>query len=159
MTYALLISFVKERFESINEFLSQSPLKAESIQELATLHYDITEIVQSINGIYSSLVMLYFANIFVIFNLFVFSFLITKNYYEMSIATIFTALTNVECNVYTIALFTTIINCAAKSAAEGSNTAKLIYQIINKTPNKKIVSRVNLKSNLLKASYISFSSS
>lgn len=119
-------------------------LKIEDVLKLATIHHDITEVINVINQLYSGFVMLYFGGIFCLLNLFLFSLVITKSYYKDPAEAVMMTIANFEWNMYDIVLVLILIQSATAASSEGKNKAtSLIYKIVNTSTDGKLNGRVS----------------
>lgn len=115
----------------------------EDIQKLASIHHGLTEVIKTINQIYSTFVMLYFAGIFCMFNLFLFTLVTTKNYVKDPTEAFVSMLTNFEWNFYDVMLVIIVTRATTAASAEGKKTTKFIYKIVNTSMDSKLNGRVS----------------
>lgn len=112
------------------------------VQKLAQIHSLVAEVIGLINQIYSLFVMLYFGGIFCMFNLFLFSLVITKNYYQDFSVAVMMTVANFMWNLYDVALVFIVIRATTRASGEGRRTMNLIYKIVNTSMDGKLNSRV-----------------
>lgn len=117
-------------------------LTTDDVQKLAAIHSLLTGVIGLINQIYSVFVMLYFGGIFCVFNLFLFSLVITKNYYQDLTEAIVMTIANFEWNSYDVALVFIVIQATTGASSEGRKTMNLIYKIVNTSMDGKLNGRV-----------------
>jgi hypothetical protein len=119
-------------------------LRIEDIQKLSTIHNELTEAIKFINQIYAAFVMLYFGGIFCLFNLFLFSLVITKRYYTSNVnEAIIVTISNFEWNLYDVMLIITVIRATTGASGEGKKATSLIYKIVNTSMDEKLNGRVS----------------
>lgn len=114
------------------------------IQKLAKVHDTLCEAITVINQIYSTFMMLYFAGIFCVFNLFLFSLVITKNYYSNPNEALIVNIGNFQWNFYDLFLIFIVIRSTTAASDEGKETSSLIFKIINTSMDGKLNGRVCL---------------
>lgn len=117
-------------------------LTTADVQKLAQIHSLVAEVIGLINQIYSLFVMLYFGGIFCMFNLFLFSLVITKNYYQDFSVAVMMTVANFMWNLYDVALVFIVIRATTRASGEGRRTMNLIYKIVNTSMDGKLNSRV-----------------
>lgn len=107
------------------------------------IHQDLDDVINLINQIYSAFVMLYFGGIFSAFNLFLFSLVILKNYYEDPTEALIMLITNSEWNLYDIVIIFVIISSTTSATNEGRNSLSFIYKTVNTSTDGKLNERVS----------------
>jgi 7tm Chemosensory receptor len=112
------------------------------VQKLATIHSQLTEVIELINQIYSVFVMLFFGGIFCLFNLFLFSLVITRDYYQNLTEAIMMTISNFQWNLYDVALVVLVIQATTAASGEGRRTMSLIYKIVNTAMDGKLNGQV-----------------
>lgn len=87
--------------------------------------------------------MLYFAGIFCIFNLFLFSLVTTKTYINDPLEAFMSMMTNFEWNFYDVMLVIIVIRATTSASGEGKKTTKFIHKIVNTSMDRKLNGRVS----------------
>lgn len=137
------IDIARAEFEKSFCHFRKKSLKIEDVLKLATIHHDITEVINVINQLYSGFMMLYFGGIFCLLNLFLFSLVITKSYYKDTAEAVMMTIANFEWNVYDIVLVLMLIQSTTAASGEGKKKAtSLIYKIVNSSTDGKLNGRV-----------------
>lgn len=93
--------------------------------------------------------MLYFGGIFCMFNLFLFSLVVTKSYYEDASEAIAMTIANLTWNVYDALIVIAVIRATTGVSAEEKNALKQIYKIVNTSMDGKLSGRVGVIAFLL----------
>lgn len=131
-------------FKALIGFLSRkTKLKAEDIQLLATIHRAAADVIALINQVYSISLMLFFGGIFCLFNIFLFSLVVSKNYFVEPHEIVISTLANFEWNLYDIAMIFTLIRSTTAASGEGKRTMNVIYKIVNASTDGKLNGRVS----------------
>lgn len=113
------------------------------IQKLATIHHELSIVIKLINKIYSPLIMLYFGGIFCLFNLFLFSLVITSSYYNDFTQFTIMLVANAEWSCYDVAIVFIVICTSTKASNEAKRTANLIHKILNTSTDDQLIERVS----------------
>ena len=86
--------------------------------------------------------MFCFCGIFCVFNLFVFSLVITKAYYTDKSELLVMVITNLEWNIYDVLMVFFVIRHSTAASGEGKKATSLIYKIVNTSLDEKLNGRV-----------------
>lgn len=86
--------------------------------------------------------MLYFGGILCIFNLFLFSLVITKRYYSNLNEALMMTVGNLQWNLYDVLLVIIVIRATTAAAGEGKKTISMINKAINESTDGKFNGRV-----------------
>lgn len=109
---------------------------------LATIHQNLTEVINIINQVYSVLLMFYFCGIFCAMNLFVFGLVITRAYYTTHSEVVIMTMANFEWNMYDMIMVFFVIRYSVAASEEGKKAMNLIYKIVNTSMDGKLNGRV-----------------
>lgn len=87
--------------------------------------------------------MLYFGGVFCLFNLFLFSLVMTKSSYEDSSEAIAMTIVNLSWNLYDSLIVISVIRATTRASGEGNKSLlKPIYKIVNASMDRKFNGRV-----------------